>query len=141
MRNSFFFFSFSSSSPYPERPRLFESFVIVKNQLSNGVPVKVLMGSSIDCQKLSSCLTLFRLVLDCLTFSSQEETKSFIKQISEIQSILKEQGFPPCQFTLQQIPSQKKELQSQQQQLTPAMICAVLTGIVVLALFLVFGLL
>lgn len=74
-------------------PRLAEAIGIVRRQ-SGGIariPLRTLMGSTIDCQKLVSCLTLFARV-------GREEAAAaaLVADAEAVLGVAAAQGFPRC---------------------------------------------
>jgi len=74
---------------------------VVREKLEQGIPLNELMGSSIDCAKLASCLTLFEAVVYTISKDNQlSNYAAFSANIKDILRIAEQQGFPRCAFTL-----------------------------------------
>ncbi len=85
------------------RARYQEIAGAVSDQLSGGVPVEDLMGSSIDALKLASSLTLFRAAARSLT--NEGQSFEILAQLCDsILQQLTKQGCPPCAITLARVP-------------------------------------
>jgi uncharacterized protein (DUF1810 family) len=79
----------------------------VAEQMSRGTPLEVLMGSSIDAQKLVSSLTLFGHVARDLYAAEGLETCQALATLSDrVLDAAEGQGFPPCRFTRAQLANQ-----------------------------------
>ena len=76
------------------RDRLLEITNAVANQLNKDVQPKILMGSEIDCQKLSSSMTLFNFIADKLDDQDlKDATKNVLSQLASL-------GWTECTKTL-----------------------------------------
>lgn len=65
------------------RDRLLEITNAVANQLNKNVQPEILMGSDIDCQKLSSSMTLFNFIADKLDDQDlKDATKNVLSQLA-----------------------------------------------------------
>ena len=65
------------------RDRLLEITTAVVNQLNKNVQPEILMGSNIDCQKLSSSMTLFNFIADKLDDQDlKDATKNVLSQLA-----------------------------------------------------------
>jgi uncharacterized protein (DUF1810 family) len=84
------------------RARYEEISTAVEEQLVQGVDVGTLMGSSTDVLKLASSLTLFRAAASLLAQTDQTLTP-LSKRCDSILQELMQEGFPPCEFTMDRI--------------------------------------
>jgi uncharacterized protein (DUF1810 family) len=86
------------------RARLLTITEVVAQQLQkNKVPIKTLMGWSVDAQKLVSSLTLFGETAKSIFFTERlEDYRRLAVLIEEILDIAEAQGFPRCAYTLSQ---------------------------------------
>ena len=76
------------------RDRLLEITNAVANQLNKNVQPQILMGSDIDCQKLSSSMTLFNFIADKLDDQDlKDATKNVLSQLASL-------GWTECTKTL-----------------------------------------
>ena len=90
------------------RSRLLEISTAVRDQLRNGVPLDVVMGSSIDALKVVSSLTLFGGVakqLACEDPSSDFDTLAGVA--ADICERAAREGYPPCERTLTVLTSER----------------------------------
>jgi uncharacterized protein (DUF1810 family) len=82
------------------RARYEEITAAVAEKLEAGVPVERLMGGSIDALKLASSLTLFSAAASQL---GDEASSALARRSDAILRIITPQGYPVCQFTLEQL--------------------------------------
>jgi uncharacterized protein (DUF1810 family) len=83
------------------RSRLLTVTETVAERLREGVPLRTLMGSSIDVQKLVSSLTLFGEVATELSASeSSTDYESLSHLAAEVLAAAAREGVPHCRFTL-----------------------------------------
>jgi len=86
------------------RPRLLAATAAVAAQVSRGLPVALLMGSSIDTQKLVSSLTLFRRLAARLgRTESLENWHELVDAADIVLSAAAAEGYPPCRYTLDRL--------------------------------------
>lgn len=86
------------------RSRLLAIASAVADQLARGVPVGVLMGSSIDATKLVSSMTLFGHVARRLLESEPlDDYVSLVRVADAILDAAAAAGLPPCRFTLDRV--------------------------------------
>jgi hypothetical protein len=86
------------------RSRLLTIASAVADQLARGVPVGVLMGSSIDAAKLVSSMTLFGHVARRLLESEPlDDYASLVRVADAILDAAAAAGLPPCRFTLDRV--------------------------------------
>jgi uncharacterized protein (DUF1810 family) len=86
------------------RARLLTITEVVALQLQNKIPLKTLMGWSIDAQKLVSSLTLFAETAKKLFLSERlEGYQRLARAADEVLDIAAAQGFLRCQYTLTQL--------------------------------------
>jgi uncharacterized protein (DUF1810 family) len=78
--------------------RLAELTQIVVAQLAQGVPLRRLMGGTIDAQKIVSSLTLFEIAARELGPQAKLE---FVEQCRTVLTAAEKEGFPRCRFTLE----------------------------------------
>jgi uncharacterized protein (DUF1810 family) len=74
----------------------------VAEKLEAGVPVERLMGGSIDALKLASSLTLFSAATSRLADAASSD---LARRCDAILEITTRQGYPACQFTMEQLSS------------------------------------
>jgi uncharacterized protein (DUF1810 family) len=85
------------------RARLLTITEVVAQQLQNKIPLKTLMGWSVDAQKLVSSLTLFGETAKKLFFAERlEDYRRLTVLTEEILDVAEAQGFPRCAYTLSQ---------------------------------------
>jgi len=81
------------------RERLIQITQAAAERLEGGAPPEVLMGSSIDCQKLSSSMTLFHSIAVAIC-------DGYISTITQrVLRQLEVNGWPPCTRTLEWLSS------------------------------------
>jgi uncharacterized protein (DUF1810 family) len=87
------------------RSRLFAIAAAVAEQAGQrNVSLSKLMGSSIDAKKLVSSMTLFgNLARQLHAEEAVDEYASIARVAGEILAVAKAEGYPPCQFTLDQL--------------------------------------
>ena len=86
------------------RDRLLRITTVVAERTRSGIPLQLLMGSSIDATKLVSSLTLFGHI--ARTLHEQEGDDVYAALAAAAQEVLTaaaSQGYPPCQYTLAQL--------------------------------------
>jgi uncharacterized protein (DUF1810 family) len=86
------------------RPRLLAAIAAVAAQVSRGQRVDVVMGSSIDTQKLVSSVTLFRHLAARLERTENLEHCHELVEAADIvlrAAVL--EGYPPCRHTLDRL--------------------------------------
>lgn len=84
------------------RDRLLRATAVVDQQLSRGIPLEVLFGSTTDSLKLVSSLTLFQTAAD--SFASEHpglELPEFSHRCDHILMMAEAAGYPPCLATRQ----------------------------------------
>ena len=82
------------------RNRLLEITTAVSEQLERGLHPKELMGSSIDCQKLASSMTLFRYTAE------NQGDQDLINAISQTLDLIAACGWGECSKTMNWIRNQ-----------------------------------
>jgi uncharacterized protein (DUF1810 family) len=88
------------------RERLIQLTGIVEQQLNAGVPMLTLLGSSTDCAKLASSLTLFRAAGQALlTKAPDPALTQFAECCDRVLEIAASQGYPRCATTLATVPA------------------------------------
>jgi uncharacterized protein (DUF1810 family) len=86
------------------RSRLVTIASAVADQLARGVPLGLLMGSSIDATKLVSSLTLFGHVARRLDESEPLDDYASLARVADaILDAAAAAGVPPCRFTLDRL--------------------------------------
>jgi uncharacterized protein (DUF1810 family) len=81
-------------------PRLLEAATVVAEQIRRGVPLEMLMGSSIDVLKLVSSLTLFEAAGSRLAEPKDPESRAIVAVADEVLTAAAAEGYPRCQKTL-----------------------------------------
>lgn len=76
------------------RGRLYEITAVVASQLNAGVEPVFLMGSEIDCQKLASSMTLFKLI------ATEIDDQEFRTATKTVLANLAQHGWESCTTTL-----------------------------------------
>jgi hypothetical protein len=73
-------------------------YKIILDQLNKGVDIQVLMGSSVDVEKLQSCVTLFYYVVQCIIIPDIKElVEKLFKKVggdSDTFNIIKDEYTP-----------------------------------------------
>jgi uncharacterized protein (DUF1810 family) len=87
------------------RARYQEMTAAVAEKLEAGVPIERLMGGSIDSLKLASSLTLFSAAASRL---ADEASSALARRCDAILRLTTPQGYPACQFTVEQLSRLKK---------------------------------
>ena len=84
--------------------RLMEIGSTVAGRLRQGTSLRELMNSSVDVQKLVSCMTLFKGLAESAEKSGQSESLRRLSEVAnEILLAANAEGFPPCGSTLDRL--------------------------------------
>jgi uncharacterized protein (DUF1810 family) len=99
---------FSEATEYLRHPilrsRLLEITAVAAARLEAGVPLDTLMSSQIDALKIVSSMTLFHAVAEKLQADEGNRDYESLRQMTgEVLAAARAQGYPPCQFTLDQL--------------------------------------
>ena len=90
--------------------RLAELTQVVADQLARGVPLRRLMGGTVDAQKIVSSLTLFEMAAREL--GAEATTKlagaaEFLERCGAVLAAAEKEGFPRCGFTREKVGRRK----------------------------------
>ncbi len=82
------------------RSRLMQITEAARDQLAAGVPLLTLLGSTTDCGKIASSLTLFRAAA---THAPSADLTRFVALCDDVLARCAATGYPPCAPTLAEI--------------------------------------